>query len=279
MRSLPLAAFASTCLFCLAVVTGAEADQFVQFDSAPVKPSPFLERKAKEAGQTIPVAAPTPLQGYLTVPPGKGPFPAVVLLHGCAGLHQALREQWPQRLASWGYAALVVDSFTTRGIKNTCDHLLPDRVYDAYGALDFLSKNSVVDPDRIALMGFSAGGIATLDAEHLGGAERLFDRNFRAAVAYYPLCPETGDMAIPTLILSGELDDFTPVDRCRKMMAHRTGDGGSVQLITYPEAWHSFDVEKLKPGVYFGHRQEFNQAAAEKSFNDVHGFLRQTLGR
>ncbi|CDX25301.1 Dienelactone hydrolase (fragment) [Mesorhizobium plurifarium] len=130
------------------------------------------------------------------------------------------REVWPERLSSWGYVVLVVDSFSTRGVHDTCDGLLVDRVYDAYGALDFLSKSRSVDPTRIALMGFSAGGITTLEAAQLGGAERLMDRKFKVAIAYYPICSTAnGDMAVPTLIIVGELDDWSPAKKCRDMMA------------------------------------------------------------
>jgi dienelactone hydrolase len=41
---------------------------------------------------------------------GPGPFPAVVLLHGCGGYHSSMMS-WTDRLAAWGYVALSVDSF------------------------------------------------------------------------------------------------------------------------------------------------------------------------
>jgi dienelactone hydrolase len=280
MKLIKFAVLACLCIIGYLPIGYANADQFVQFDSAAIKPSPLRERKAKEAGETLTPEPTTHLQGYLTRPQGAGPFPAIVLLHGCAGIIPAVKDTWPERLSSWGYVVLVVDSFTTRGIKDTCHHLLPDRVYDAYGALDFLSKYSFVDADRTALMGFSAGGIATLDAEHLGAAERLMDRNFKAAVAYYPLCSATGDMAVPTLILAGELDDWSPAMRCQNMMDHRTGQGSSVQLNVYQGARHGFDISQLKTQlVYDGHLEEYNAEAAGKSINDVRSFLQKTLGK
>jgi dienelactone hydrolase len=55
------------------------------------------------------------LTGKLTKPQGDGPFPAVVLMHGCTGIgkHQ---EDWAARFASWGYVALQVDSLGPRGL-------------------------------------------------------------------------------------------------------------------------------------------------------------------
>ena len=41
------------------------------------------------------------LTGQLTRPKGAGPFPAVVLLHGCSGLNK-FYHVWAERLAFWG---------------------------------------------------------------------------------------------------------------------------------------------------------------------------------
>ena len=281
LRSLKGAAYVA-CFWaagCVGAVR-ANADDLVHFDSAAVKPTPFQLRNAQQNGQVLQAIPGTPLNGYLTRPPGEGPFPAVVLLHGCGGLSPNVRKTWSERLSSWGYVVLVVDSFSTRGIHETCNRPFTDRVYDAYGALDFLSKYSFVDPQRITLMGFSAGGIATLEAAQLGGAERLMERKFKAAIAYYPNCSvSNGDMAIPTLILIGELDDWTPAKNCRDMMAERSGKGSPVQLDVFEGARHGFDSSGLKTGIeVHGHRMEYNAAAADQSENDVRAFLKQTFG-
>src|SRR5580704_7268540 len=52
-------------------------------------------------------------------PSGGGPFPAVVLLHTCAGLGPHVHA-WARKLQDWGYVALVVDSFTPRGNGVVC---------------------------------------------------------------------------------------------------------------------------------------------------------------
>jgi dienelactone hydrolase len=75
------------------------------------------------------------------------------------------RNLWPDLLTSWGYAVLVVDSFVTRGVKDTCGiDARYYRIQDAFGALAFFSKQPYVDKERVALLGFSAGGVATLEA-------------------------------------------------------------------------------------------------------------------
>ena len=54
------------------------------------------------------------LKGKLTKPDGDGPFPAVVLLHGCGGM-QDRDYGWVGKLKSWGFVTLMVDSFGPRG--------------------------------------------------------------------------------------------------------------------------------------------------------------------
>jgi len=253
----------------------------VRFESAVVTPTPFQQRIAQQNGQVLKAVSGTPLIGYLTRPPGEGPFPAIVVLHGCTGLFPSVRKTWSERLSSWGYVVLFVDSFSTRGIHETCDRrgLLADRVYDAYGALEFLSKLSFVDPRRIALSGSSAGGTTTLEAVQAGGAERFMERKFKAAIAYYPNCSAAnGDMSVPTLILIGDLDDWTPAKKCQEMMAERSGKGSSVQLEVFKGARHAFASPGLKTGTEdYGHRVEYNAVAADQSVSDVRAFLKKAF--
>ena len=63
---------------------------------------------------------PVRLVGYMARPTGPGPFPAVVLLHGCGGFHSSMIS-WADRLSRLGYAALAVDSFGPRGIDDDCN--------------------------------------------------------------------------------------------------------------------------------------------------------------
>ena len=50
------------------------------------------------------------IQGDLAKPDGAGPFPAVVGLHGCAGMHDTTRQRLADELVAWGYVILLVDS-------------------------------------------------------------------------------------------------------------------------------------------------------------------------
>src|SRR6185295_187330 len=98
MKSLAklLASTASILLLC------AFSSTKVEFDSVAV-------HAGAETGQ---------VSGILSRPEGKGPFPAVVLLHTCGGMTETLSQFWPRYLAQLGYASLAVDSLGPRGMKN-----------------------------------------------------------------------------------------------------------------------------------------------------------------
>src|SRR5581483_9259186 len=219
-----------------------------------------------------PIARAPPLQGLLRRPVGAGPFPAVVLLHSCNGNWTKLDERWGKQIAPWGYVTLTVDSFGPRGIDNTCSNGSPaDLAFDAYRALDFLVQQRSVDPDRVAVLGFSQGGWLALSSVERGVVEHTSHNKFRAAAAFYPTCRAVrGNLTVPALVMVGELDDWTPAEDCRQLakggddygVSRQPGQGAPIKLIVYPGAYHVFDSPALKtPKQSFGHHLEYNQAA------------------
>ena len=104
---------------------------------------------------------PPHLLGYLARPDGSGPFPAVVVLHGCNGFSGA-SATIADRLKSLGYVALTIDSLGPRNSSSECGHFFIGQATDAYAALRYLSQQPFVDPDRVAVLGNSMGGSSAL---------------------------------------------------------------------------------------------------------------------
>jgi dienelactone hydrolase len=148
-------------------------------------------------------AKPTRISGYLSRPDGAGPFPAVVVLHGCGGI-SSHSIGIADELTHWGYVALTVDSLGPRAMTDACGQLFIGQATDAYAAARFLAQQPAVDQERIAMLGQSMGGSSALAALERGSIERRFPEKFAAAIAYYPSCsghPPT--LTAPTLILIG----------------------------------------------------------------------------
>ncbi len=219
----------------------------------------------------VPTAAlsssPAPLRAFLFRPDGAGRHPAVVMVHGCGGAYgkdgqlNARHAMWGDYLASQGFMALMLDSFSSRGIKELCttsyrERTLKerDRVGDAYAALVYLRQLPGVDTDRIALLGWSHGAGVTLDAiGHRQHASALAapDMKFRAAIAFYPGCTSRNEQSdhfhpyAPLLLLIGEADDWTPAAPCKSLVSIVAARGEPMHIVTYPDTFHDFDNPAL----------------------------------
>ena len=191
------------------------------------------------------------LSAELAVPPGTGPFPLVVLAHGCYGI-TAVENGWANTLNGWGYATLVLDSFEGRDLDEVCSnprtlHGL-QRIPDAYGALRALSKHPRIDLRRAALMGFSHGGILSLGASTQWAKQKFAPASepaFRAFFPFYPLCnvdyPERAALSAPVRLHIGATDDWTPAAPCIRMAKAWKTAGQNGDITVYPGAGHSFD--------------------------------------
>jgi dienelactone hydrolase len=273
MRSLPHILLLLVGLACSLDAAAAVAGGLVEFpnlgDHAPAKLLGYLARP--DAGLS------ERLGGHATV---DGRYAAVVVLHGCGGFSSHSTEV-ADRLGSWGYVALAVDSLAVRGFDDRCGGGgLPDQAFDAYAALRYLSQLDFVDPTRVAVLGYSMGGYSALYATDRDLAAQYFKERFRAAVAYYPPCRvAAATMTAPALILIGRADDWTPAEQCREMVAHARPEGAPIALTVYPGASHAFDVAQFQPAVHrLGHLCEFNDAAARDAEQKLNAFLASHLG-
>jgi len=230
-----------------------------------------------------------PIWGHLGKPTGSGPFPALVLMHGCGGIRQS-HLNWSSTLNAAGYVTLVVDSFRPRSILRICGKRIravshTNRAFDAFGALAYLKRLSYVDAKRIGIVGWSHGGISALGMVQRDGVENRFKDRFKAAIAFYPYCIIDRQFLAPVLILIGEADDWTPVGLCRKLWSRNRAADPPVELVTYPSVRHAFDDPSLKDGYHvegaFGkkHFLKYDRFAHRDAVGRVISFLAGQLSR
>ncbi len=58
------------------------------------------------------------------------------------------------------------------------------------------------------------------------------------------------------------------------MMARRSSEGAAVRLIVYPGARHAFNFPRAAPTTAFGHRLEYDEAAARAAWEETVAILR-----
>jgi dienelactone hydrolase len=141
-------------------------------------------------------AKPVTIAGEFRAAQGPGRHPVVVMIHGSGGIGGNF-DPWERLFNAMGISTFTIDGFTGRGLQATnTDQSLLGRlnfILDIYRALDLLAKNPRVDPDRIALMGFSRGGQAVLYAS-VARFNEMWNKSGIRAVAYlafYPDCTTT----------------------------------------------------------------------------------------
>ena len=113
--------------------------------------------------------------------------PVVLLQHGSGGSN-ARDEYWAKTFNEMGIASFLIDSFSGRGLSRTTTNvadLTPfNLMLDAYRAFDILAEHPRIDPARIAIMGFSLGGISALYSS-LKRFQQTWNPRARFAVTFH----------------------------------------------------------------------------------------------
>lgn len=246
-----------TSLFCAALLVlltsiadlwaqSAPSEEVLTFPSLTMTDDQFL--KGDKAG-----AKSVTLTAKLQLPPSsEGRVPAVILLHGSDGPSSALTWNWVKVLNRIGVATLRIDSYSGRGF----DEIFTDQgrvgefnnIIDTYRALDVLADDSRIDQARIAVMGFSRGGIAALYSsmarfEELYGSDKA---TLAVHLPFYPPCnfKLEGELNVgvaPIRAFHGEADVWNPVPRCFDYVERLKAAGHDATITIYPAAHHAFD--------------------------------------
>lgn len=237
-------------------------------------------------------------------PGGTGPFAAVVLMHGCHGVLPST-QRWAEWLRERGYVALIVDSWSPRGIRDGCvpaKSEVPNtaRLDDAVGALRWLQSRLYVDAAHVGIMGWSNGGAFAMAVINGPSLQRARVRGvtmpapgYAVAVAFYPgACYSLVHEQVvrPLLVLIGDADDWTDPWECGAMVAAMRVRGSDATIVYYHGAYHYFDdrdrprrflaeVEnRHKPNNCCGATVAYDAAADADARWRVERFLARHLG-
>ena len=232
--------------------------------------------------------APVTIVGELRIPDsGRDRLPAVILLHGSSGI-SGREHEWADFLNEMGVATLLVDSFTGRGIVNTVNNQAQlgrlAMIIDAFRALDMLGGHPLIDPKKVAVMGFSRGGQAALYSA-LIRFQRLYlptpSLKFAAHIVFYSPCNAryaTDDKVTdsPIRIFQGDNDDFVAIEPVQAYVKRLRDAGADVQLTVYPGARHMFDSAALStplrmPGAQLIRRCDLEEGSSGQIMNHATG--------
>jgi dienelactone hydrolase len=238
----------------------------------------------------------------LLKPSGEGPFPAIVMVHQCAGLNQAVLAR-ARKAVSMNYVVLLIDSLGPRGATSVCYGPKAGVNFfrgarDALQGSEHLRRQPFVEKDRIALVGFSWGAMVGLLASSQRYVEALkAGPGFRAIASFYPGCFRisppgdrppfelvNGDITAPLLVLMGEADTETPAAECIEKLDTVKETGAPIEWHVYPKTTHCWDCKQLdglsKIDVR-GHRVEyrFQQSVTDDSERRLFEFLGKAMPR
>ncbi len=191
------------------------------------------------------------VNAILYTPQGKGPFPALVVIHEWWGLNDWVKDQ-AAKLADQGYVALAIDLYRGK-VATTPDEahqimrgVPEDRANrDLLAATAFLGSQKNVDSKRIGSIGWCMGGGYSLDLA-------IADPKLKAAVINYGhLASDDATLKkinAPILgIFGGQDKGITPAD-VKQFTAQMKALGKTADIHIFDDAGHAFENPNNKTG-------------------------------
>ena len=186
----------------------------------------------------------------MSVPDGKGPVPAVVVIQHQGGVDEFI-EEMTERVASAGYVGVAPDLYHRDG--PDCRDDGPTRrarlrdvtvIQDVNATVDFLKRHRAVDGNRLGIVGFCMGGrvvyLMAAAQPAFGAAVDYYGGNIMAPWGEGPAPFErTAEIHCPLIGFFGADDaNPSPADM-RKLDAELNRHGKAHEFYSYPGANHA----------------------------------------
>jgi len=221
--------------------------------------------------------ADTECEGYIALPAGPGPRPAVLIAHNWAGQSTADNGS-ADRLAAMGYVGIAIDVYG-KGVRGDLqgDNSALMGVWTAdraalrrrlLAAVTAAAADPRVDAGRIAFIGYCFGGLCALDVARSGDDRVKGVASFHGVYAPAGLAPAA--IAAKVLVLHGWDDPMTPPDATVALGHELTAAGADWQLHAYGNTMHAFTVPQANNpagGIMY------NPAADRRSWQALTNFL------
>ncbi len=225
---------------------------------------------ADNAGRTVTLASGgRSYPAYLGLPPGGGRQPAILLIHSFNGLEQGYKDL-VDRFAADGFVVLAPEWQTFE--KSPSDAVMDRLVRDSVA---LLKARSDVDPARVGLTGFCAGGrytmlfLPTVDDFAAGVAWYGFPNNGGTAAQPVKPIDEIDRLKHPLLIIHGTADQASPIAGIFQYATALQAAGKYYELKVYQGLPHGFMIQS---------GQLWKTDQADDAYRQMVTFFKRKLG-
>jgi carboxymethylenebutenolidase len=213
------------------------------------------------------------VRGYLAMPEGEGPFPALIVIHEWWGLNDRIKDD-ADSFADNGYAALAVDLYNGKTASNPKEasqlagSVSPNKaVPNLIDAFNYIKNLPEVDSERIGSIGWCFGGGYSLQAA-------LNIPGLSACIVAYGRLAESPDeikkISCPVLGIFAEKDPNITPAKVKNFEKILNDEGKENKIIIYPNVSHAF----MNPD----NKNVYDDSTANKAWDEIYSFLDKNLG-
>lgn len=231
----------------------------------------------------------------LVTPPGPGPFPTVLLIHGCGGLRgpyepNPIMDEYAASAVKAGWAAAILDSYAPRDWEarwariRVCSGLRLrgfHRAADVLAGLDVLRDDPRVDTRHLRIASWSHGGWAVGDLVTLRDPGDSSLRRTMAGVEAiyftYPFCAFPAQAGRRDWTWKGDVrwvfaeqDTVQSKAGCQPMIERARRAGARTDIVVFPGVTHAFDERLTTPDSTF----RFDPKAAARAHAQFTAWLK-----